>query len=101
MKTCNCLKRHEYQKFNWANISEYVIHIFKYNLECNLSSIKIPFASITCTDFNYTHHYEDFLSFYSIICNACLKATSESLTMSKCKSFKKKYLGGISLFDHL
>ena len=73
----------EYQKLN-SESSESDIHVYKYNLDRNLSSVNIPFDSITCTDF---------LIFYSKTGNACLKLTGEFLTMSKCKSFKNKVFG--------
>ena len=63
IKSISCLESHEsneYQKFNWTNASESDIHIYKHNLDRNLSFINIPFDAIMCTNFNCTHHYDDF-----------------------------------------
>ena len=69
----------------WSVASDVDIDKYKLLLDCYLNSIHVPVESLECCDFNCTNveHYNALQLFFNDLVQCCIKATDNSIPMSK------------------
>ena len=80
----------------WSVTSDVDIDKYKLLLDCYLNSIHVPVESVEFCDFNCTNveHYNALQLFFNDLVQCCIKATDNSIPMSRQRAKQQLCLAG-------